>query len=291
MSQQNLPCLVVLAAGMGSRFGGDKQLAVLGTTERTILHFSVMDAYDAGVRQVVLVVRQAIIKAMQQQVLAYFPADLQVQLVVQALDDLPVATVGSAARQKPWGTAHALWCARQYLQLQPCIVINADDYYNVQAMQLLIKHFSSATAGWAMVAFQLCQTLSAFGGVNRGICQVQQGQLQSVSEWTDIQQQQQRLQGRDASGEIRSLSAEQPVSMNIWGFTPNIVPILTQALTAFLQQPPVGNAECYLPAVVDQAINQGQQLQVYLSQQRWFGVTYPDDLAEVVDYFQQRNAK
>ncbi len=101
MSQQNLPCLVVLAAGMGSRFGGDKQLAVLGTTERTILHFSVMDAYDAGVRQVVLVVRQAIIKAMQQQVLAYFPADLQVQLVVQALDDLPVATVDSAARQKP----------------------------------------------------------------------------------------------------------------------------------------------------------------------------------------------
>jgi dTDP-glucose pyrophosphorylase len=290
MSQQNLPCLVVLAAGMGSRFGGDKQLAVLGTTDRTILHFSVMDAYDAGVRQVILVVRQAIIKAMQQQVLAYFPADLQVQLVVQALDDLPVATVDSTVRQKPWGTAHALWCARQFLQQQPCIVINADDYYNVQAMQLLMKHFTTEASGWAMVAFQLSQTLSAFGGVNRGICKVQQGQLQSVSEWTEIQQQQQ-LQGRDASGEIRPLSAEQPVSMNIWGFTPTIVPILTQALTAFLQQPPVANAECYLPAVVDQAIHQGQQLQVYLSQQRWFGVTYPDDLAEVVDYFQHRNAK
>ncbi len=289
MSQQNLPCLVVLAAGMGSRFGGDKQLAVLGTTQRTILHFSVMDAYDAGVRQVILVVRRAIISAMQQQVLPYFPADLQVELVVQALDDLPLAAVDCATRQKPWGTAHALWCARDFLTQQPCIVINADDYYNVQAMQLLIKHFTTA-AGWAMVAFQLSQTLSAFGGVNRGICQVRQGQLQAVSEWTDIQYQQQQLQGKDPSGDIKPLVAEQPVSMNIWGFTPDIVPVLTQALTSFLQQPPLGNAECYLPAVVDQALSQGQQLQVYMSEQRWFGVTYPDDLAEIVGYFQRKDA-
>jgi dTDP-glucose pyrophosphorylase len=291
MSQQNLPCLVVLAAGMGSRFGGDKQLAVLGTTQRTILHFSVMDAYDAGIRQVVLVVRRAIISAMQQQVLPYFPIDLQVELVVQALDDLPLAGVDCASRQKPWGTAHALWCARDFLLQQPCIVINADDYYNVQAMQLLMKHFTTAVAGWAMVAFQLCQTLSAFGGVNRGICQVRQGQLQSVSEWTDIQLQQQQLQGKNATGDIKPLSAEQPVSMNIWGFTPDIVPVLTQALTTFLQQLPSGNAECYLPAVVDQALSQGQQLQVYMSEQRWFGVTYPDDLAEIVGYFQYQDAK
>lgn len=290
MSQQNLPCLVVLAAGMGSRFGGDKQLALLGSTQRTILHFSVMDAYDAGVRQVVLVVRRAIISAMQQQVLPHFPADLQVQMVVQALDDLPLVDLDYGTRQKPWGTAHALWCARDWLRQQPCIVINADDYYNVQALQLLVQHFRTAASGWAMVAFQLSQTLSPYGGVNRGICQVLHGQLQAVSEWTDIQYQQQQLQGRNSSGESKPLAAEQPVSMNIWGFTPDIVPVLTQALISFLQQRPLGNAECYLPAVVDQALNQGQHLQVYMSEQRWFGVTYPNDLAEIVGYFQCKHA-
>jgi dTDP-glucose pyrophosphorylase len=289
MVQQNLPCLVVLAAGMGSRFGGDKQLALLGTTNRTLLHFSVMDAYDAGIRQVILVVRTAIIVAMQQQVLPHFPADLTVDLVVQSPDDLPLAGIDITAREKPWGTAHALWCARQYLGKQPCIVINADDYYSAQAMQLLVNHFTQAAdPDWAMVAFEVRQTLSAHGGVNRGFCQVQDGKLQSVSEWTEIRRHNQQLQGLNAAGELQALSEYQPVSMNIWGFSPHIVTILTAALTKFLQQQPAPRAECYLPAVVDEALQQGQQLQVYMSTQRWFGVTYPDDLAEILDYFQQR---
>ncbi len=289
MIQQNLPCLVVLAAGMGSRFGGDKQLALLGTTNRTLLHFSVMDAYDAGIRQVILVVRTAIMAAMQQQVLCHFPADLTVDLVVQSPDDLPLAGVDISAREKPWGTAHALWCARQFLVKQPCIVINADDYYGAQAMQLLVHHFAQATQpDWAMVAFEVRQTLSAHGGVNRGFCQVQHGKLQSVSEWTEIRRYKQQLQGLNAAGELQMLSEYQPVSMNIWGFSPQVVTVLTAALIKFLQQQPAPRAECYLPAVVDEALQQGQQLQVYMSTQRWFGVTYPDDLAEILDYFQQR---
>lgn len=292
MDQHNLPCLVVLAAGLGSRFGGDKQLAVLGATNRTLLHFSVMDAYDAGVRQVVLVIRSAIVDAIQQQILPHFPADLKVDLVVQAMDDLPMAGIQFATRTKPWGTAHALWCARKFLTAQPTIVINADDYYGPQAMQLLINHFAANgdASDWAMVAFEVRQTLSAYGGVNRGFCQVDLGQLQSVSEWTDIRQQQQQLLGRNALGEIQMLTDTQPVSMNIWGFTPNIAPVLTTALCEFLQHQPGPKAECYLPAVVDQALQQGQKLQVYMSAQRWFGVTYPDDLAEILDYFQQRQS-
>lgn len=290
MIQQNLPCLVVLAAGLGSRFGGDKQLATLGTTNRTILHFSVMDAYDAGIRQVVLVVRAAIVTAMQQQVLPHFPADLQVHLVEQALADLPVTGVETETRAKPWGTAHALWCARHFLTSQPSIVINADDYYGPQAMQLLVQHFADQglASNWAMVAFEVRQTLSAYGGVNRGFCQVVEGQLQSVHEWTEIRQQDQQLQGRNADGNMQKLHETQPVSMNIWGFTPTIAATLTTALSEFLLAEPGPKAECYLPAVVDQALQHGQKLQVYMSAQRWFGVTYPDDLAEILDYFQQR---
>jgi NDP-sugar pyrophosphorylase family protein len=288
MSASQTPILVVLAAGMGSRFGGDKQLAVLGSTGRTLLHFSVLDAYAAGVRSLVLVVRQTIIAALEQQVLPHFPADLQVQLVLQDLADLPVAGVDLSQRQKPWGTAHALWSARYSLQHQPCIVINADDYYGSTAMQLLVQHFSGNDVDWAMVAFPLDKTLSVHGGVNRGICQIEQGYLQAVTEVIQISRQQQQLTGVDLTGKTIALDAGQAVSMNIWGFTSSIVPALEQALCRFLAQHPDAKAECYLPAVVDHSLQQQQKLRVYLSPDSWFGVTYPADVAEIVEYFQQQ---
>jgi len=288
MSESKTPILVVLAAGMGSRFGGDKQLAVLGSTGRTLLHFSVLDAYAAGVRNLVLIVRQNIIVALEQQVLPYFPADLTVHLVLQNPADVPVVDVDLSQRQKPWGTAHALWSARQFLQQQPCIVINADDYYGQTAMQLLVKHFVATDSEWAMVAFPLSKTLSAHGGVNRGICQIDQGYLQAVTEVIQIAQHQQQLSGIDLNGERVVLDTSQPVSMNIWGFTPTIVPALERALRSFFAQKPDGKAECYLPAVVDSSLQQQQKLRAYLSPDSWFGVTYPADLAEIVEYFQQQ---
>jgi bifunctional N-acetylglucosamine-1-phosphate-uridyltransferase/glucosamine-1-phosphate-acetyltransferase GlmU-like protein len=288
MSASQTPVLVVLAAGMGSRFGGDKQLAVLGSTGRTLLHFSVLDAYAVGVRHLVLIVRQNIIAALEQQVLPHFPADLTVQLVLQNPADLPVTDVDISQRQKPWGTAHALWSARQFLQHQSCIVINADDYYGRTAMQLLVQHFTKTDTEWAMVAFPLENTLSAHGGVNRGICQVNDGYLQAVTEVVQITKQQQQLTGIDVNGNTIALDAAQPVSMNIWGFTPSIVPALESALCSFFAQQPDVKAECYLPAVVDSCLQHQQQLRVYLSPDSWFGVTYPADLAEIVDYFQQQ---
>ncbi len=291
MRAGNTPVLVVLAAGLGSRFGGDKQLAMLGSTERTLLHFSVMDAYAAGVRVLILVVRPNLIQSMQQQVTVHFPADLTVHFVLQDKADMPLAGVEASQRQKPWGTAHALWCARAHLQAQPCIVINADDYYGAAAMQLLVTHFTEHPEQWAMVAFSLRQTLSVHGGVNRGICQLQDNLLQGVTECCDIRYQQQQLTGVDSVGERITLTPEQAVSMNIWGFTPTVLPVLTQALIEFFQQPPSANAECYLPSVVDQALQTGRQLRVYLSSQPWFGVTYPDDLPEIIDYFQHTFSK
>lgn len=288
MSASPTPILVVLAAGMGSRFGGDKQLAVLGSTGRTLLHFSVQDAYAAGVRSIVLIVRQNIIAALEQQVLPHFPADLTVQLVLQNPADVPVEAADLGNRQKPWGTAHALWSARQFLQQQPCIVINADDYYGQTAMQLLVKHFATTRSEWAMVAFPLLKTLSAHGGVNRGICQVNADYLQAVTEVLQIKQHEQQFSGIDVKGESIQLDATQAVSMNIWGFTPSIVPALEKALCRFFALKPDGKAECYLPAVVDSSLQQQPKLRVYMSPDSWFGVTYPADLAEIVEYFQQQ---
>jgi len=306
MSVSQTPVLVVLAAGMGSRFGGDKQLAVLGNTGRTLLHFSVQDAYAAGVRQLVLIVRENLIAPIKQQVLPHFPADLTVQLVLQNPADLPVSGINLQQRQKPWGTAHALWSAREFLTTQPCIVINADDYYGHTAMQLLVQHFattfSTTAAEWAMVAFPLAKTLSRHGGVNRGVCQVKDGYLQKVAEvvqievvqtevvQTEVVAQKSQLSGIDMQGERIPLAQQQPVSMNIWGFTPSILPALTNQLSDFLVKVPDPKAECYLPAVVDRSLRQGQKLRVYLSPDSWFGVTYPADLAEIVEYFQRQSS-
>ena len=288
MSSAAVPCLVVLAAGMGSRFGGDKQLAILGNTGRTLLHFSAMDAYQAGVRKLVLVIRPELEGPLRQQVLNHLPADFQVLLVTQNPADLPPGTVATI-RQKPWGTAHALWCARSAVAKDPMIVINADDYYGAKAMQLLVQHFSNTTPDWAMVAFPLARTLSAHGGVNRGLCVVAEGYLKSVEEYCQITQQNTAgFFGMNSQGQQKLLQPDAPVSMNIWGFTPGVMAQLELALTAFFQATPDDKTECYLPAVVDKALQQTQQLKVYLSDEAWFGVTYPADLPEIVEHFQTK---
>lgn len=288
--------LVVLAGGMGSRFGGNKQLATIGDTGRTLLHFSAMDAYQVGVRHLVLVIREALQPLFASQVLPYLPTDLKVDFVYQQIADLPDLQNGQNSaevnqligqRQKPWGTAHALWSARAKIVGQSVIVINADDYYGAQAMQLLVQHFQSQH-DWAMVAFPIIATLSDFGGVNRGICSVRDGKLQQVTEWTDIVRDESgHVFGVDAQGLEKQLALDTPVSMNIWGFSSEIIACLEVALAQFLQKLPSAKAECYLPAVVDAALLSGQQLTVYLSSQSWYGVTYPEDLPILAKHFQQ----
>lgn len=277
--------LLVLAGGMGSRFGGDKQLATIGTTERTLLHFSVLDAYRAGVRHLVLLVRESLIPAFKTTVLPHFPRDLSVEFVIQQLDDLPESFIVPAGRVKPWGTAHAVWAARQQLT-QPFIVINADDYYGPNAMKLLVDHFQHGD-DWAMVAYPVTATLSQYGGVNRGCCEVMDQQLHAVFEWTDIRDVQGQLIGKDPHGIPKTVLPTQLVSMNIWGFTPALMPKLEQALRAFLQQNPEARGECYLPSVVDQSLAT-QRLHVYASNEQWYGMTYADDLAQLTSVFEQK---
>lgn len=281
--------LLILAGGMGSRFGGDKQLATVGQTGRPLLYFSVMDAYQAGVRHLVLVIRYNLKTAFEQQVLPAFPADLQVDLVVQQLGDLPPgASVDVSNRSKPWGTAHAVWSAHRVLS-QSFIVINADDYYGAAAMQLLVRHFATGTTHWAMVAYPLALTLSEHGGVNRGCCDVRAGRLCQVEEWTDIQAAADGgLSGVNAQDLRSGLSPQQLVSMNIWGFTPAMLSRLEQQLQQFFQQGPGEKSESYLPYAVDQALRQGQPLDVYVSAEAWHGITYPADLAALGSFFDNK---
>jgi dTDP-glucose pyrophosphorylase len=287
--------LVVLAGGMGSRFGGNKQLALVGNTGRTLLHFSVMDAYSVGIRHLVLVVRESLRELFAAQVLPHFPSDLQVNLICQQISDLPETNLSESQlselirnRQKPWGTAHALWSARKVLVGRSVIVLNADDYYGDEAMQLLARHFQTSS-DWAMVAFPVIATLSEFGGVNRGVCLVEQSMLRQVTEWTEIASDVTgQVNGVDGQGVTRQLDIETPVSMNIWGFSAPMMSHLQTALFEFLQRNPSVKAECYLPAVVDNALLNGQRLKVYLSSQLWHGITYPDDLPKLAVYFQQK---
>jgi NDP-sugar pyrophosphorylase family protein len=281
--------LLVLAGGMGSRFGGDKQLATVGHTGRPLLYFSLMDAYQAGVRHLVLVVRQNLQPLFVEQVLPAFPTDLQVELVIQQLQDMPAGcSFPATGRTKPWGTAHAVWSARHVIT-QPFIVINADDYYGANAMQQLIQHFDQNSGDWAMVAYPLELTLSEHGGVNRGCCDVVAGRLRKVEEWTEIRADATgQLRGQNSAGEILPLSAQQLVSMNIWGFTPDLLPRLETQLQQFFQNEPGEKAESYLPYAVDQALQQGQCLDVKVSTEAWRGITYPADLAALGSFFDNK---
>ena len=281
--------LLVLAGGMGSRFGGDKQLATVGQTGRPLLYFSVMDAYHAGVRHLILVIRPNLQSLFINQVLPAFPRDLCVELVNQLPEDIPADCVAKAAnRTKPWGTAHAVWAARRALQ-QPFIVINADDYYGANAMQQLVQHFAQHSGHWAMVAYPLELTLSEHGGVNRGCCDVVEGQLRKVEEWTEIHVDATgQLIGRNSAGDTLPLPARQLVSMNIWGFTPDLLPRLEQQLQQFFATDPGEKGESYLPFAVDQALQQGQLLDVKVSSEAWRGITYPADLAALGSFFDNK---
>ena len=275
--------LVILAAGMGTRFGGDKQLASLGPNGETMLELSLSSAYKAGFRQSVLVIRPELEAELTTRLNEYLPADFTYQFCYQNLKDLPLETeLDVSHRTKPWGTAHALYSARQCVR-SSMAVINADDYYGDSAFELLVIGLTADTQNWMMVAYPLALTLSENGGVNRGVCDVKQGQLLEVNEWFDI-----TANGKDdtltgmKSGMRHRIAADTPVSMTCWGFHHNIFTDLNESLQSFaLEYGKDLQKECFLPDVVQGAINKGQKLNVATATNLWLGVTYPEDAALV----------
>lgn len=283
------PELVVMAAGMGSRFGGLKQLEPVGPDGETVMDYALYDARRAGVKRVVFVIRKDIEAAFRTQVGTRYERWMEVAYAFQDLADVPTGFSVPADRTKPWGTGHAVLAARHEVKA-PFIVINADDFYGAEAFRSLVRWLSEPAsmglASYAMVAFRLENTLSDHGSVARGLCDVTaDGHLSRVVEHVGLMR---NPEGPGAvedlpEGGQRHFSGLEPVSMNVWGFRPELFPELESRFADFLatwgQHP---KAEYFLPSVVDQMIQEGKtQVTVLNTPDRWFGVTYKEDKALV----------
>ena len=280
------PTLLVLAAGMGSRYGGLKQLDPVGPGGETLLDYSVHDAMRAGFDRVVFLIRRDIEKDFRSQIGARYEGKIAVDYAFQQLDDLPDGFVPPPGRTKPWGTAHAVWCARETIHA-PFAAINADDFYGAESFRLLGAFLSAVDpaahpATFAMAGYRLDKTLSEHGTVARGICEAGADHLlRGVEEITDLAR---RADGTIGSGN-RTFAPDTPVSMNFWGFTPQIFPLLGGKLGGFLAANAGSEkAEFYIPSAVAEMISTGEAtVRVIPTASDWFGVTYREDRPKVVE--------
>lgn len=290
-SNQEDLTLLVLAAGMGSRYGGLKQVDPVGPNGETLMDYSLHDAWLAGFSRVVFLIRPEMIDQFKEKVGSKYSGKLKVDYAFQRKDDLPASCPSLSTREKPWGTGHAVWCARSLLSDGCFAVINADDFYGADTFYALarsIERLSKLIAGanpisGAMVAYSLKDTLSEHGSVSRGICRIEGDRLVSVEEWSGIERKEGRLIGRSPTGEERELSGSEVVSMNVWVFPPGAFALLEAELRGFLEelsQP--STEEFYLPFAVDQWIREGRAIfRITLSKCRWMGVTYRQDKPKV----------
>jgi NDP-sugar pyrophosphorylase family protein len=281
MNSTTRPTLLILAAGMGSRYGGLKQIDAVGPSGETILDFSVYDALRAGFGRIVFVIRKDIEDAFRQSIGARFEQRVRVEYVFQEIDDLPPGFTVPAGRTKPWGTTQAVLAAAETIR-EPFAVLNADDFYGAESFQSLSNHLQAESAGYAMVGFILRNTLSAFGSVARGICGVDEnGYLKSVVEMTSIERDGEEIK----AGQGVSLSGDELVSMNMWGFTPRVFDQLRAYFEGFLDASSLDlRAECYLPNAVNSLIQSGEsRVRVLSTAEPWFGVTYREDRPHVVE--------
>ncbi len=279
----NKPALLILAAGMGSRYGGLKQLDGIGPFGETIMDYSVFDAIRAGFGKIVFVIRTNFREEFEKRAKdVYGSYYSSMRFVEQELDMLPEGLVPSENRIKPWGTGHAVMVAEKEINT-PFAVINADDFYGSSSFKVLYDFLSSAggkKGKYCMIGFAAANTLSPSGSVSRGICNVdKEGMLISVQETHNISREVEGIFGDSPFGERISIEEETPVSMNMWGFTPDIFLKGADLFSEFLKNN-LGNekAEFYIPSVVDSLLNRGEATcKVLNTDEKWFGVTYKED--------------
>ncbi len=290
------PTLVVLAAGMGSRYGGLKQIDKLGPSGQAILQYSCYDAARAGFGKVVFVIRRDIEKDFKDVIISKVKKSINCEYCFQEKNDLPEGFTLPETREKPWGTAHAVLAARKNV-MEPFAVINADDFYGKEAYQTIANYFKTmpknTTNQYCMVGYPVKNTLSEYGTVSRGICNTDsEGNLTTVVERTKIIRENGKIVFIE--GEEKTEIAENtPVSMNFWGFTPSFFKHLEDAFKEFLKENiDKPKAEFLIPWVVDKLIkNKIAQTKVLTSEAQWFGVTYKEDRPAVVQKFQDLTDK
>lgn len=285
--------LLVMAAGMGSRYGGIKQIDGFGPNGETIMDYSLFDALRAGFTKVVFIVREEILETVKEKFLPKLQGKVEVEFVIQSLDKLVPAQYQSAERTKPWGTGHAMLCARDVIN-EPFAAINADDFYGKDSFASLANFFHSETQGaHAMVGFQLKNVLSEHGSVSRGVGEKDaQDFLQSVVERTTIVKENGKIISKEVQGD-RELNADAPTSMNFWGFQPEIFKLAASMFEDFLKNNNQNlKAEFYIPLIVNEIIQRNiGKVKVLGGGTVWFGVTYKEDKGEVAAKIKELIAK
>ena len=276
--------LLVMAAGMGSRYGGLKQLEAVGPGGETIIDYSVYDAIRAGFNKVVFIIRKDFEQEFTSQITDKYAGKIQVEFAFQDLHDLPDGFTCPEGREKPWGTGHAILTAADLIH-EPFVAINGDDFYGLESFEVVAKYYQSGRGAFSMVAFQLDKTLSEFGGVTRGLCTVKDGLLDTVIETGELRQSDHGI----SSDRDIELDGNEPVSMNVWGFTPDLFDYLQSMFVDFLEKE--GNemkSEYLIPFVVNGLIRSGQEkVHVLRSNAAWFGVTYKKDRTFVLGEIQK----
>lgn len=288
------PTLLVLAAGMGSRYGGLKQMDPMGPNGETVLDYSVFDAIRAGFKRVVFIIRKDFAEDFKESVGKRFAGKIEVDYVFQDINELPAGFSVPQGREKPWGTGHAVLAARDVVKGH-FAVINADDFYGrdsyKRAAEFLGRLSKGVSGEIAMIGYPILNTLSDHGTVNRGICTTNaQNELTSVEEYVNIGREADRkLHGDALDGSRRTISPDAPVSMNFWVFGPDFFPQLEESFINFLKNHGAElKSEFFIPTVVDELISSGKvRCFVLETDSQWFGVTYPTDKPVVVESIQK----
>lgn len=266
--------LVVMAAGMGSRFGGLKQIEPIGPGGEALLDFSVYDAKQAGFNKVVFIIKKEIEKDFKETVGKRIEKVIDVDYAFQETYMLPEGFTCPEGREKPWGTGHAVYCCKDKVKT-PFAVINADDYYGKGAFKSIYDCLKKGNGNYCMVGFRLVNTLTENGSVSRGVCETEGGRLIKITERTKIVDCKYTEDGENWI----ALSPQTVVSMNMWGFTPDLFDYAEELLKDFLKEKiNVPKSEFYLPSIVSTLMERGEkQVDVLLSEDNWYGVTYKED--------------
>lgn len=276
--------LLVMAAGMGSRYGGLKQLDAIGPNGETIIDYSVYDAVKSGFSKVVFIIRREFEKEFKKKISDKYAGKIQVEFAFQELLALPNGFTCPEGRKKPWGTGHAILSALDLID-GSFVVINGDDYYGRESFKVVADYYRAGAEQFSMVAFQLDKTLSIFGGVTRGLCTLKEGKLDTVIETENLQKIEQGI----SSDRDIVLDGTEPVSMNMWGFTPVLFDYLKDMFLEFLNENGKElRSEFLIPSVINDLIqSEREQVHVLRSNSSWFGVTYKEDKPYVMGEIQK----
>ncbi len=289
------PTLFILAAGMGSRYGGLKQLDGLGPNGETIMDYSVFDALRAGFGKIVFVIRKDFENEFREKVISKYEDKVPVEVVFQSVDKLPEGFTCPADRTKPWGTTQAVLMGKTAIH-EPFAVINADDFYGRDSFAVLARDLMrprDRKGDYSMVGFRVGNTMTENGTVSRGICKTADGLLTAVEERTDIRYDaDHNIVTNNAEGELQQLAPETPVSMNMWGFTPDFFELGEERFIDFLKKNiDVPKAEFPIPPCIEPLVQNGTvTVKVLDTTSRWFGVTYSADRPGVVEKFAELHA-